>query len=83
VALVDLALGDPVGDAGELAGPREERLADMVRAYVGATRRGGRVLEAPFPGRFGRAMARGELLPGRGARLGRQTFTEWLEHPDT
>lgn len=83
VALVDLALGDPVGDDGELAGPREERLADMVRAYVGATRRGGRVLEVPFPGRFGRAMARGELLPGRGARLGRQTFTEWLEHPDT
>ncbi len=78
VALVDLALGDPVGDAGEVAGPREERLADMVRTYLAARRRRRRVLEVSFPGAFGRAMARGELLPGPGARLGVQTYAQWL-----
>jgi uncharacterized protein YbjT (DUF2867 family) len=77
-ALVDLALGEPVGDAGEIGGPREERLADMVRAYLAARGRRERVLEVPFPGAFGRAMAGGDLLPGPGARLGTQTYAEWL-----
>jgi len=77
-ALVDLALADPVGDAGEIGGPREERLAGMVRAYLAARRRRGRVLEVRLPGAFGRAMARGDLLPGAGATLGTETFAEWL-----
>ncbi|WP_069387981.1 SDR family oxidoreductase [Cellulosimicrobium cellulans] len=78
VALVDLALGDSVGDAGELGGPREERLADMVRAYLDARGRRQRVVEVRFPGALGRAMAGGDLLPGPGAALGTETYAEWL-----
>ncbi|MFC8922883.1 SDR family oxidoreductase [Cellulosimicrobium sp. NPDC057127] len=77
-ALVDVALGQPVGDAGEIAGPQEERLAAMVRAYLAAHRRRERVLELRFPGAFGRAMAGGALLPRPDARLGTQTFAQWL-----
>ncbi|WP_369824658.1 hypothetical protein [Cellulosimicrobium sp. CUA-896] len=67
-----------MGDAGEMAGPREERLADMVRGYLAAERRRKRVLEVRFPGAFGRAMAGGDLLPGPDARRGTQTFAQWL-----
>src|SRR6478609_1448704 len=48
-ALVDLALTDPVGEASEIGGPREERLADMVRAYLAAQGRRQRVLEVRLP----------------------------------
>lgn len=81
-ALVDLALTDPVGEAGEIGGPREERLADMVRAYLAAQGRRQRVLEVRLPGAFGRAMALGDLLPGPGATLGTETFAEWLARRD-
>jgi uncharacterized protein YbjT (DUF2867 family) len=77
--LVALAEGAPQGVAPDLAGPREERMADLVRRYLRATGAGGRVLEFPFPGAWGRAMRDGTLLPAAGARLGTQTFAEWVE----
>jgi uncharacterized protein YbjT (DUF2867 family) len=76
--LVVLATGEPVGWARDLGGPREERMADLARRWVAASGRSNRVVEMPLPGRFGRAMRDGTLLPGPDADHGVQTFDEWL-----
>lgn len=75
VALVEAA---PAGRVPDLAGPGEERLEDMVRAFARA--RGSRawIPAVPLPGPFGRAQRDGSLLPGPDAVLGTQTYAEWL-----
>lgn len=77
--LVALAEAGPGGRVPELAGPREESLADMVRAYARAIGHRGPMPEISLPGAFGRAQRSGALLPKPGAILGRQTFGEWLD----
>ncbi len=76
--LVGIATGEPRGIAQDLAGPREENVADMVRRYLRAVGRRPRVVEFSMPGAMGAAMARGDILPDQSAHLGRQTFEEWL-----
>ncbi|WP_345752177.1 SDR family oxidoreductase [Microbacterium rhizophilus] len=78
--LVRIAEGAPVGLAQDLGGPGVERMADMVRRYLRASGRKGRVLEVRIPGSMGRVSADGSLLTGPDARRGTQTFDEWLEH---
>ncbi|HTU74124.1 MAG TPA: NAD(P)H-binding protein [Trebonia sp.] len=75
--LARLAVGAPV-PMTELAGPRQERMADLLRQVIAAGGGRRRVLEVPLPGKTGRALARGGGLPGPGATLGTQTFTDWL-----
>jgi uncharacterized protein YbjT (DUF2867 family) len=77
-ALVDLAVGDAVGLAAELGGPEQHQMSDLVRRVRDA--RGWRrpVWAVRLPGRAAAGMAKGGLLPGPGARTGRQTFAEWL-----
>ncbi|MGN6219537.1 MAG: SDR family oxidoreductase [Microbacterium sp.] len=82
--LATLAAGAPQGRAADLAGPREERLDEMVKAY--ATRVGyrGWIPSVSLPGRQLKAMRDGLALPGPGATLGAQTFAQWLgavDHP--
>ena len=76
--LVELAGAGPAGRVRDLAGPREESLVRMVRAYAHA--RGSRawIPAIPLPGAGGRAQRDGSLLPTGDAQLGRQTFDEWL-----
>lgn len=76
--LVDLAEGAPAGRAADLAGPREEWLPEMVKAYAKASGRGGLVIPLGLPGPFGRAAREGALLPGADALFGRQTYAEWI-----
>jgi uncharacterized protein YbjT (DUF2867 family) len=76
--LVEIALGDPRGLDRELGGPQEENMADLVRRYLAATGQKRPVLQLPLPGAWGRALRDGTLLTAPGARLGRQTFAEWL-----
>lgn len=77
--LVDLAEGAPAGGrAPDFAGPREESLADMVRAYAKAAGEPGLVVRASIPGSLGRAQRDGSLLPGADAVLATQTFAEWI-----
>lgn len=77
-ALAGIATGAPRGLDRDLAGPRPEDMPDLVRRYLAATGRRGRVVTVPLPGRWGRALRDGTLLPGPDARLGGQTFAEWL-----
>jgi uncharacterized protein YbjT (DUF2867 family) len=76
-ALARIAAGDPVA-MSELAGPREEIMADMIRQVVRA--RGNRrlVVSVRLPGATGRAMAAGGGLPGGPGLRGTQTFSDWV-----
>lgn len=76
--LADLAVGAPQGRVPDLAGPREERLADMIRAYARGQGYRGWIPALHVPGPQMAGMRAGDALPGPDAVLGRQTFDEWL-----
>jgi uncharacterized protein YbjT (DUF2867 family) len=80
--LVELAAGSPSGLVAELAGPKVERMARLVRATAAARGIRGPIVEIPLPGPGGRSMRDGTLLPDPAlqppAQLGHQTFDEWL-----
>ena len=78
-ALVELALGEPVGRAPDLGGPAQEQIVDMARRIARKSDKKRVVVPIRFPGSVGRAMRDGSLLPKEGSRRGTQTFTEWLE----
>lgn len=72
--LVDLAEGDPVGRAPELAGPERLQMVDLARKVA----QGRRVVPVRVRGAAGRAMRTGALVPtGEGPR-GALTFDAWL-----
>lgn len=77
-ALVELAAGEPVGMAPELAGPEVFTMPDLVRRVLRA--RGSRKLVLPvrLPGAVGKAMVTGGCLPLEPGERGKQTFAEWL-----
>ena len=81
-ALVDAALGQPAGRLPDLAGPRVERMEDLVRQVLQA--RGHRTLIVPLgiPGKAGTAIAEGALLPTDDGPRGTQTFDDWLAGDD-
>ncbi|MGH1525027.1 SDR family oxidoreductase [Leifsonia sp. L25] len=76
--LAELATGEPGGLSRDLGGPRAEDMPTLVRRYLAATATPGRVFAVPLPGRWGRALRDGTLLPGPEAQLGTQTFDDWL-----
>ena len=51
----------------------------MVRAYARAIGHRGWLPPIRLPGAMGRAQRSGALLPGPGAILTEQTFTDWLD----
>jgi uncharacterized protein YbjT (DUF2867 family) len=76
--LARIASGVPQGRVPDLRGPREEKVASMVRRVL--RKRGSRrpVLTAFLPGKAGAGMRNGGLVPGEGANVGTQTFDAWL-----
>lgn len=77
-ALAEIAAGEPRGLDRDLAGPREEQMTRMIRAYLAARKMRRLVIDFALPGAMGRGMRDGAILPGPDARLGAQTFDEWL-----
>ncbi|MFE5408383.1 SDR family oxidoreductase [Microbacterium sp. NPDC056569] len=77
--LAALAARGAQGRAADLAGPREERLDDMIKAYARRTGHGGWIPSVSLPGGQMKGMRAGLGLPGPGAVLGTQTFAEWLD----
>ncbi len=82
VALVAAALGRPAGRLPDMAGPRAERMEDLVRQLLRARGRRGVIVPTRVPGRAGRAMAEGGLLPTEDGPRGTQTFDQWLGSDD-
>lgn len=82
--LVRLAEQPAGGHVRELAGPREEDLAEMIRGLARARGHRGPVLAVRLPMKGMAEMRAGGMLPTGDAVLGRQTFAEWLaeQRPD-
>lgn len=76
--LTELATGEAQGRARDLAGPREEKLDELVRAYARSTGYRGWIPSVNVPGGQMKGMRAGLVLPGPDAMLGSQTFSEWL-----
>ena len=75
--LVELALGDPVGLAPEMGGPRVYAMGDLLRGYLRV--RGKHRMTAPvwIPGKAARAIRAGANLPPQGT-AGRRTWETFL-----
>jgi uncharacterized protein YbjT (DUF2867 family) len=78
-ALADAVEAPPAGRAPDVAGPRREQFPDLARRWLRSLGRRAVVVPVSWPGRAGRMMRAGVLLPGPGARLGSETFDTWLE----
>jgi len=75
--LADVAVGAPLGDRLDIAGPDTEDFVDMARRTFAV--RGKHIKLIPtWRGNFGTDMSGEVLLPGDGARLGTITFDDWL-----
>ena len=84
-ALAALALAGPVGRAPELAGPQEHELVDLARQLLRVRHSRRTVLPVRLPGRVGRQMAQGALLPTGPGPRGSLSFAGWLaeqQHED-
>lgn len=77
--LARLATGPAQGRTADLAGPREERLDEMVKTFAHRTGRAGLIPSVSLPGAQMKGMRAGYALPGPGATLGTQTYAEWLD----
>ncbi|MEU1875427.1 uncharacterized protein YbjT (DUF2867 family) [Streptomyces ambofaciens] len=76
--LVEHAVGGPAGMAPEIAGPDQLDMVDMARRIARARGRRRLVVPVTLPGKVGKAMTTGGLLP-RGEYLrGRRTFETHL-----
>jgi uncharacterized protein YbjT (DUF2867 family) len=76
--LASLAAGRAQGRVPDLAGPKEESLADMVRRLARAEGYRGWIPALNVPTKQMAGMRAGSALPGPHADQGVQTFTEWL-----
>lgn len=76
--LAALAAGDAQGRAQDIAGPREEALDAMVKAYARAAGHRGWIPSINVPTAQMKGMRAGYALPGADALLAGPTFAEWL-----
>jgi hypothetical protein len=74
--LVELALGEPVGRAPDMAGPEVSSWTDLLRGYLHASHRRRLVLPVRIPGT--RAVRNGALLPPPGHTVGSRTWDQFL-----
>jgi uncharacterized protein YbjT (DUF2867 family) len=75
--LVELALGEPAGLVPDIAGPRVNEMADLVRGYLRATDRRRLLVSIRLPGKAARALRAGaNLAPERA--VGTRTWEGFL-----
>jgi uncharacterized protein YbjT (DUF2867 family) len=75
--LVELALGTPAGLVPDMAGPREYRMADLLRGYLRARRKHRLMVPVWLPGKAARAVRAGaNLAPERA--VGHRTWEDFL-----
>ncbi|HKV88141.1 MAG TPA: NAD(P)H-binding protein [Candidatus Dormibacteraeota bacterium] len=77
VRLVELALGEPAGQAPDIAGPKIYDAGDLMRSYLDAVGKRRRILRIRMPGAAAAAIRAGaNLAPDRA--VGRRTWEEFL-----
>ncbi|MFC5526927.1 SDR family oxidoreductase [Rhodanobacter ginsengisoli] len=77
-AVADYALGTAVDGTVEIAGPEKAPLAEWVQRFLTATGDSRKVVADPKAPYFGAVLEPDTLLPGDGARLGKQDFHDWF-----
>jgi uncharacterized protein YbjT (DUF2867 family) len=77
-ALVDLALGEPLNDSIEIAGPEQMPLDAMAREYMAAKADPREVIADVRARYFGARLNDKSLTPGAHPRLGQIRFHDWL-----
>jgi uncharacterized protein YbjT (DUF2867 family) len=80
--VVEVATSPPGEMTVEIAGPEPADLVDLARAIGSRPDHRMAVLPLRVPGRAGRAMRTGALLPGPDVRLAGPGFAEWLTGED-
>lgn len=78
-ALAEVAVGPPLNDTVEIAGPEQFRLDDLIRERLEAHDDPRQVITDPQARYFGIAPSERTLLPGDHARLGNTRYEDWLE----
>ncbi|MFK2904091.1 SDR family oxidoreductase [Dyella ginsengisoli] len=77
-AVVDAALGAAVNGTVEIGGPERAPMAAWVQRFLAAIGDTRKVVADPQAPYFGAVLEPGTLLPGDGARLGKQDFHAWF-----
>jgi len=78
-ALVSLASGPAVGRAPDIAGPEVSDLPDLARRLQAMTGKTKSIWAMNVPGKAGKAMRDGALLPAGDGPRGKVTFEDWLQ----
>lgn len=76
--LLDIAEGEPVGVAQEFAGPDELWMADLARMAFETHGERRPVIQIPLPGKFGKALRNGGILPAKNATIDSVSYEDWL-----
>jgi uncharacterized protein YbjT (DUF2867 family) len=76
--IAHVAVGVPLFGAPEVAGPQEHRLDDLTSKLLAARGYLWDVVSDAHTPFFGARLGQRALLPGADARLGHETFSEWL-----
>ena len=82
-AVADAALGAPLNDTIEIAGPERLPMSKMVARYLKATNDPREVVPDPLAGYFGVRLDDRSLVPGDHAHLGTIRLEDWLRQPRT
>jgi uncharacterized protein YbjT (DUF2867 family) len=80
-AVAEAALGTPVNDTIEIAGPERLPLSEMVARYLKATNDPREVVTDPQARYFGARLDDRTLVPGDNAHLGTIRLEDWLLQP--
>ena len=79
-AIVDVALGEPLNDTIEIAGPETFRLDAAVRQVLSHDGDSRKVIADPAAPYYGVKVSDRTLVPDAGARLGSTTLDWWVTH---
>jgi uncharacterized protein YbjT (DUF2867 family) len=76
--LVDVAIGDPVGLAPDVAGPEQHQIPDLARRLIAHRGSRRKVVAVRLPGKAARQISAGGLLAGDGATILEESYDSWL-----
>jgi uncharacterized protein YbjT (DUF2867 family) len=79
-ALADIVLAAPSRNTVEVAGPAAIELVELASEWLSTREIPRKILADPCALYFGAAIEARSLIPGANARLGAETFADWLRH---
>jgi uncharacterized protein YbjT (DUF2867 family) len=80
-ALGGISLGPPLNGIGEIAGPDQFRLDELIRERLSATGDPRQVVTDPHAAYFGITPGERTLLPGDDVHIAHTRFEDWLNQP--